>query len=90
MNLNLKVKCYKNIKTNYGSYILIFINIIFIILSILFYKCGYPSLEDKIKEIIEAKEEGEKNKNFNIKETIDSNKKKKKKKKKKKRKVNRK
>ena len=48
------------------------------ILSILFYKCGYPSLEDNIKDIIAKKEKGEKNKNINIKETKDNNIKKKK------------
>ena len=48
------------IVSNYESYILIFIIITFTILSILFYKCGYPSLEDNIKEIIETKEEAKK------------------------------
>ena len=57
----LTMKCYYTLFTidgiseNYESYILIFIIIIFIILSILFYKCGYPSIENDIKEIVEAK-----------------------------------
>ena len=75
------MKCYyilftkDGILTNYGCYMLIFITITFAILSIFFYKCGYLSLEDNIKEIIETKEEEYKNrnKNINIKEAIDNN-----------------
>ena len=73
------IKCYyalftiDGISQNYESYILIFIIITFIILSILFYKCWYPSLNDDIREIIEIKEEEEKIKNINIKQIIDNN-----------------
>ena len=55
------MKCYKTlftkdgIKTNYGNYIIILINILFNILGICFYKFGYPLLTDKIKEIKEKK-----------------------------------
>ena len=75
----ITMKCYytlftkDGIVTNYESYILIFIIITFIILGILFYKYGYTSLEDTIKEIIETKEKGENIKYINIKEIIDNN-----------------
>ena len=58
---------------NIGSYILLFTIILFIISSILFYKCGYYLLEDDIKEIIEIKNQKNINNNYDIKETIDIN-----------------
>ena len=71
-NMN-SMKCYKTlftkegIITNYGNYILIFMNIIFYILGISFYKFGYPLLNDKIKKLIETKFEVGKSKiNENI------------------------
>ena len=67
------MKCYKTlftkngIVTNYGNYILIFMNITFYILGISFYKFGYPLLNDKIKKLIETKIEVGKSKiNENI------------------------
>ena len=66
----ITMKCYytlftkDGIITNYESYILIFIIITFIILSILFYKCGYHSLEDNI--IYEITTTNNKNKTENI------------------------
>ena len=74
---SVTMKCYyvlftkEGIVKNVENYILIFIIILFIILGILFYKCGYPLLEDDIKEIIESKEE-DKNSNNNLNETIDN------------------
>ena len=71
------MKCYYTLFTvdgiskNYECYILMFIIIIYIILGILFYKCGYPTICSDIKEIIGDKEEKEKNINAN--ETIDKN-----------------
>ena len=68
------MKCYKTlftkdgIKTNYGNYILIFMNILFYILGISFYKFGYPLLNDKIKMLLETKIRIEKN-NINKKVT---------------------
>ena len=69
------MNCYKTlftkdgIITNYGNYILIFLNTTFYILGICFYKFGYPLLNDKIMEIKEKKfEEGQNNINKN--ETI--------------------
>ena len=57
-NTNLgTMKCYETLfskeglLTNIGSYILLFIIIVHIISSILFYKCGYYILESKIKNI---------------------------------------
>ena len=58
------MKCYKTlftkdgIATNYGNYILLFLNTIFYILGICFYKFGYPSLNDKITALKETKIEG--------------------------------
>ena len=71
----ITMKCYYTLFTkeglsdNIGSYILLIIIILFIVLGILFYKCGYPLLEEMIKEIIkekEEKEENEKNKEIKI------------------------
>jgi hypothetical protein len=59
------------ISQNYECYILMFIIIVYIILGILFHKCGYPTICSDIKEIIGDKEEKEKNINAN--ETIDKN-----------------
>ena len=92
----ISMKCYYTLFTkegiykNIGNYILLFFILTFIISGILFYKCGYPLLEDIINGIIDIKNENEKD--FNKNETIDINydscnkviKKKKKKKKKKK------
>ena len=75
------MKCYytlfsvDGISKNYESYILIFIIILYITLSILFHKCGYPMINDKIEIIIEQKQENEKNLNTN--ETINNKNKKK-------------
>ena len=61
-NMN-SMKCYKTlftkdgIVTNYGNYILIFLNTTFYILGICFYKFGYPLLNDKIMAIKESKYE---------------------------------
>ena len=66
------MKCYYTLFTidgiskNNESYILMFIIILYMILSILFYKCGYPTICD---EIIEIKEQTEKIINTN--ETVD-------------------
>ena len=49
---------------NIANYILILFVLLFLISSIVFYKCGYPLLEDDIKEIIELKKEDKKNKNI--------------------------
>ena len=58
-NSNLgTMKCYQTLfskdglLTNIGSYILLFIIIVHMISTILFYKCGYYILENKIKYII--------------------------------------
>ena len=77
---NFKMKCYhvlfskEGLEKNVESYILIFIIICFIILGILFYKCGYPILNGDIKQILELKEEEEKNNhnNVNMNATIDN------------------
>ena len=51
------MKCYYTLFTvdgiskNYEGYILTFIIIVFILLGILFYKCGYPTICDEIKMI---------------------------------------
>ena len=87
----LTMKCYKTLFSknglirNIGSYVLLFIILLFLISIILFYKCGYISLEDKIKVIYNSKIRNKKEKNIEIKETIDvkDNKNKKNKKKKK-------
>ena len=80
----ITMKCYytlftkEGLATNIGSYILIFITIFFSISAILFYKCGYPFLEEDIQEIIRLKEKNNINKNkkdINRKETNDDNKK---------------
>ena len=73
----ITMKCYYTLFTkdglskNIGSYILLIIILSFIVLGILFYKCGHPLLEEMIKEIIKKKEkkeekEKEKNKKYNI------------------------
>ena len=84
------MKCYKTLFSheglikNIGSYLLIFTIFLFMISSILFYKCGYPLLEDDINEIIKLKEENDvKNINIKLKDNIKGKRKKKKKKKKK-------
>ena len=57
------MKCYYTLFTkngllgNIGSYILLFTILLFMISSILFYKCGYNLLEDEIRDIIDTKEE---------------------------------
>ena len=57
----ITMKCYYTLFTkdgilkNIGCFILIFTIIIFSLSGILFYKCGYPLLENDIKEIIEEK-----------------------------------
>ena len=82
----ITMKCYYTLFTknglanNIGSYILIFITCFFISLGILFYKCGYPLLEEMIKEIINIKKqkaESQKidNLNINLKTTVGNNKK---------------
>ena len=69
------MKCYYTLFTvdglskNYESYILMFIIILFIIFGLIFYKCGYPTINYKIRDIVQTKEENEKN--ININETID-------------------
>ena len=61
------MKCYYTLFTkdglakNIGSYILLIITFLFICLGISFYKCGYPSLEELITEIINIKNKKEKN-----------------------------
>ena len=55
------MKCYYTLFTkdglnkNIGNYIIISSTIIFIILAILFYKVGFPIIEEKINKIIESK-----------------------------------
>ena len=72
----ISMKCYYTLFTkegiykNIGNYILLFIILLFLISGICFYKCGYISLEDVIKEIIALKEEKSIKYN-NIKETND-------------------
>ena len=57
----ISLKCYYTLFTkegmvnNIGSYIMIFFITFFAISAILFYKCGYPLLEEDIREIIELK-----------------------------------
>ena len=59
----ITMKCYYTLFTkngllgNIGSYILLFTILLFMISSILFYKCGYNLLEDEIRDIIDTKEE---------------------------------
>ena len=71
----IAMKCYYTLFTkdgiykNIGNYILLFFILTFIISGILFYKCGYPLLEDIISGIIELENE----KDFNKNETIDIN-----------------
>ena len=78
----VSMKCYYTLFTKDGiyknicSYILLFIILFFIISGILFYKCGYYSLENIIKEIISNRRNKEKN--IHIVETVGKNKKKKK------------
>ena len=70
----ITIKCYKTLftkdglKSNIGSYILLFIILLFLVSIILFYKCGYIMLEEKIDKIYKLKI----NENYNnnsIKET---------------------
>ena len=69
------MKCYKTLFSqegiikNIGSYILIFTTFLFAISGILFYKCGYPLLEDDINSIIQLKEKENNPNNINIKNT---------------------
>ena len=72
----ITIKCYKTLftkdglKSNIGSYILLFIILLFLVSIILFYKCGYIMLEEKIDKIYKLKI----NENYNnnsIKETED-------------------
>ena len=77
----------EGLKSNIGSYILIFIIVLFSISSILFYKIGYPLLENDIKAIILEKgktDDINQNNKVNIYNYNNKGKKKKKKKKKKK------
>ena len=92
----ITMKCYYTLFTkngllkNIGSYILLFTILLIIISGILFHKCGYHSLEDDIKDIMDSKEEENKNKDIKRNETTDisnSNKTNKTKKVKKKRKI---
>ena len=70
------MKCYKTLFTkdgligNIGNYVLLFIILLFMISLILFYKCGYYLLEEKIKAIYSIKLSEKENENINIKETI--------------------
>ena len=96
-NLNLDImKCYETlfskdgILTNIGSYILLFIIIVHMISIIVFYKCGYYILENKIKDIISKRKKRpklttarkiKKNEIYELKKTKVKNKNKKKKKK---------
>ena len=63
----ITMKCYYTLFTkdglvkNIGSYLLSFIILIIISSGILFYKCGYFFIEEKIKEIESKKNEKEKN-----------------------------
>ena len=55
------MKCYYTLFTkdgilkNIGSYLLLFTIILFMISGILFYKCGYPLLENDISSLISEK-----------------------------------
>ena len=70
----IAMKCYYTLFTkngllkNIGSYILLFTILLFLISSILFYKCGYYLLEDDIQEIMRTKVENSKNGTNPIKE----------------------
>ena len=67
------MKCYYTLFTksglagNIGSYILIIFTLLFIVLGLLFHKCGYPLLESLIKELVIK---NEKESNINRAETI--------------------
>ena len=80
----ITMKCYYTLFTknglikNIGSYILLFTILLFLISLILFYKCGYPLLENDIREIMNSKEKNNYNLE-NINETINTNEKDKKK-----------
>ena len=69
------MKCYYTLFTkdglsrNIGSYILMIIIFLFIVLGVLFYKCGYPLLEEMIKQINKEKEKKNKELNIERKET---------------------
>ena len=69
------MKCYKTLFTkeglirNIGSYILFFIILLFMASIILFYKCGYNLLEDKISKIYSIKVKTDKSKKNHILET---------------------
>ena len=70
----ITMKCYKTLFSkdglirNIGSYVLLFSIFLFMVCGILFYKCGYNILEDKIQEIYKLKINRNKKIN-NIKET---------------------
>ena len=72
----ITMKCYKTLFTkdgligNIGNYVLLFVILLFMISLILFYKCGYNLLEDKMKKIYSIKLSEKENENINIKETI--------------------
>ena len=78
------LKCYYTLFTknglykNIGNYIIAFITILFAILGILFYKCGYYYFENEITLIIKEKTQKESNYSMNIIETNVDNKKKRK------------
>ena len=69
------LKCYYTLFTknglykNIGNYIIAFITILFAILGILFYKCGYYYFENEITLIIKEKTQKESNYSMNIIET---------------------
>ena len=76
----ITMKCYYTLFTkdgllkNIGSYILLFTIFFFLISIILFYKCGYPLIEEEIIEIIcLKKEEKTNNQEIYIKQTNDIN-----------------
>ena len=68
----IAMKCYytlfskDGIAQNIGNYILLFMILLFIILGILFYKCGYTILYDKFNELIEGIKNEIKTNNVNI------------------------
>ena len=72
-NSNLgTLKCYevlftkKGLLTNIGSYILLFHILLFIISSLLFYKIGYPLLENNINSILKQMEINKSTKSLNL------------------------
>ena len=73
----ISMKCYYKLFTkdgiykNIANYILLFFITFFLISAILFYKCGYPLLEDDIQKIVQS--DNFITKNYNNNETIDIN-----------------